>query len=98
MSFASRASAGALAAVIGCSVVAVRFEPAASSSMLTAAGAQSAASDRFDWPQHNLDLRGSRYSAVADIDRSNVGRLAVKWSLPLEASDIVTQVTPLVID
>jgi glucose dehydrogenase len=98
MSFASPVRAGVIAALIGCSLVAVRFEPAAGSSTLTAAGAQSAASDRFDWPQHNLDLRGSRYAAVADIDRSNVGRLAVKWSLPLEASDIVTQVTPLVID
>src|SRR5262245_2105331 len=98
MSFATRARAGLIAVFAGCSVVTIRFEPADTASKLTAAAAQTTAPDRFDWPQHNLDLRGSRYAAIADIDTSNVARLTLKWSLPLEPSDIVNQVTPLVID
>ena len=38
-----------------------------------------------DWPLHNLDLQGSRYSPLDAIDTSNVGRLALSWSF--EAGD-----------
>jgi glucose dehydrogenase len=33
-----------------------------------------------DWPLHNFDLRNTRYAAIAEINPSNVSRLALKWS------------------
>lgn len=33
-----------------------------------------------DWPLHNFDLRNTRYAAIAEINASNVSRLALKWS------------------
>jgi len=33
-----------------------------------------------DWPLHNVDLRNTRYAAIAEINSSNVSRLALKWS------------------
>ena len=40
------------------------------------AGAQDAAGGgQYDWPSHNLDLYGSRYAAIDQIDTTNAGRL-----------------------
>ena len=63
------------------------------------AGAQEAGgAGRFDWPSHNLDLSGSRYAALDQIDASNVGRLELAWSVEMERDHVITQVTPLVVD
>ena len=32
-----------------------------------------------DWPLHNLDLAGSRFSPMDQIKRSNVGSLTPRW-------------------
>ena len=51
-----------------------------------------------DWPLHNLDIRGTRYSSLDEINTSNVGRLALGWSFEAGAANSITQVTPLVVD
>jgi len=33
-----------------------------------------------DWPLHNIDIRNTRYAAIAEINPSNVSRLTLKWS------------------
>ena len=48
-----------------------------------------------DWPLHNLDLRNSRYSALARINTTNVSTLVQKWSF--EATESILQMTPLVV-
>ena len=53
---------------------------------------------QMDWPLHNLDIRGSRYADVDEINTSNVSRLAVAWSFEAGAANSITQVTPLVVD
>ena len=50
------------------------------------------------WLSHNLDLHGTRYAEVDEIDTSNVERLQLAWSFGVEAENIITQVTPLVVD
>jgi alcohol dehydrogenase (cytochrome c) len=49
-----------------------------------------------DWPSYNGGFDGSRYSTVAKIDRSNVGRLAPKWMFTLPNTSRL-QVTPVVV-
>ena len=51
-----------------------------------------------DWPLHNLDIRGSRYSSLDEINTSNASRLALEWSFDAGAANSITQVTPLVVD
>ena len=36
-----------------------------------------------DWPTYNGDPSGNRYAKLAQIDRSNVARLAPRWIFPL---------------
>jgi alcohol dehydrogenase (cytochrome c) len=50
-----------------------------------------------DWPSYNGQTNGSRYSRLAQITKTNVGRMAPKWifSLPNTAP---LQVTPVVVD
>src|SRR3989440_8749308 len=54
------------------------------------------ATSQTDWPSYNGDTRGNRYSALTQINRSNVARLAPKWifSLPNTAP---LQATPVVV-
>src|SRR5258706_2096550 len=48
-----------------------------------------------DWPSYNGDTRGNRYSALKQINRDNVARLAPKWvfslpnTAPLQATPVV---------
>jgi alcohol dehydrogenase (cytochrome c) len=49
-----------------------------------------------DWPSYNGGPDGSRYSTLAQIDRSNVERLAPKWMLTLPNTARL-QVTPVVV-
>ncbi len=48
-----------------------------------------------DWPSYNGGPNGSRYSQLAQINRSNVGRLAPKWIYSLNSARL--QVTPVVV-
>ena len=52
-----------------------------------------------DWPLHNLDLAGSRFSEMDQIDTSNVQTLTPRWLFQHGVIDGVSnQTTPLVID
>jgi PQQ-dependent dehydrogenase (methanol/ethanol family) len=63
-----------------------------------AQGGPTAQAGRADWALHNLDLRNSRYSPLNEINVSNAGKLAVKWSFEVPEGDTIREVTPLVID
>src|SRR5262245_66429678 len=58
------------------------------------------ASDRFrevtsqkDWPTYHGDASGNRYTALTQIDKTNVSRLAPKWIFPI-ASPTTIHNTP----
>ena len=51
-----------------------------------------------DWPLHNLDIHGSRYADLDEINTSTVGGLDVVWTFEAGAANSITQVTPLVVD
>jgi alcohol dehydrogenase (cytochrome c) len=50
-----------------------------------------------DWPSYNGQTNGSRYSALTQINKSNIGRLAPKWIFSLPNTPPL-QVTPVVVD
>ena len=50
-----------------------------------------------DWPTYNGRVGGNRYSALDQITRSNVTRLAPRWAFTLTDSSRL-EVTPLVVD
>ena len=56
------------------------------------------AGGQADWPMHNLDIRGSRYAALDEINASNAGSVELAWSFTAGAENSITQATPLVID
>ena len=56
------------------------------------------AGGQYDWPLHNLDVRGSRYADLDEIDASNVDRIELAWSFEAGAANAITQATPLVVD
>ena len=56
------------------------------------------AGGQTDWSLHNLDIRGSRYSPLDEINAANVSTLALEWSFEAGAVNSITQVTPLVVD
>ena len=71
-SLAAGSRPGFLAAFV---IVAAGFQPGAA-----ARGAQRAGAARsVNWPLHNLDLAGSRFSTMDQINRSNVATLAPRW-------------------
>ncbi len=52
-----------------------------------------------DWPLHNLDLAGSRFSPLDEINTANVGSLAPRWLFQTGVIDGVSnQTTPVVVD
>ena len=52
-----------------------------------------------DWPLHNLDLYGGRYSPMDQIDRSNVATLTPRWLFQHGVIDGVSnQTTPVIVD
>jgi glucose dehydrogenase len=59
---------------------------------------RSSQTDTSDWPQHNLEIGGGRNSPLNEITTSNVSRLVQKWSYKLDPTDIVNQITPIVLD
>ena len=61
--------------------------------------ATSALAQNVDWRLHNLDLAGSRYSEMDQIDRSNVQTLTPRWLFQHGVIDGVSnQTTPVVVD
>ncbi|MCZ4129770.1 PQQ-dependent dehydrogenase, methanol/ethanol family [Stutzerimonas balearica] len=48
------------------------------------------------WPQHGLDAAETRFSPLAQIDRSNVGRLGMAWQFRFDRPRGV-QATPLMV-
>ncbi len=50
-----------------------------------------------DWPTYNGDVRGNRYSALDQIDKANVSRLAPQWLFTLPGTGRL-EVTPVVVD
>ena len=55
-------------------------------------------SGQTNWPLHNLDIGGSRYADIDEINTANASRLALAWSFEAGAANSITQVTPLVVD
>src|SRR5947208_5844739 len=52
-----------------------------------------------NWPLHNLDLAGTRYSPLDQINRSNVKSLTPRWLFQHGVIDGVSnQTTPIVVD
>ena len=62
--------------------------------------AQDRVAARFvDWPLHNLDLGGTRYSPLDQINRSNVKSLAPRWLFQHGVIDGVSnQTTPIIVN
>lgn len=53
----------------------------------------------MDWPLHNLDLAGSRFSKLDQINTSNVNTLAPRWLFQHGVIDGVSnQTTPVIVD
>lgn len=52
---------------------------------------------QVDWPTYHGDLGGNRYSALDQIDRTNVSRLVPRWTYALGDSARL-EVTPVVVD
>jgi quinohemoprotein ethanol dehydrogenase len=52
-----------------------------------------------DWPLHNLDLAGTRFSTMDQINRSNVASLVPRWLFQHGVIDGVSnQTTPVIVD
>ncbi len=52
-----------------------------------------------NWPLHNLDLAGTRYSPMTQINRSNIKSLTPRWLFQHGVIDGVSnQTTPIVVD
>ncbi len=49
-----------------------------------------------DWPTYHGDLSGNRYSKLSQINKSNIGRLALKWTFGVRGTDNL-EVTPVVV-
>lgn len=80
-----------IAAVLG--IVTVLAAQAAS------APAQRTVVTSVNWPLHNLDLAGSRFSAMDQINTSNVKALVPRWLFQHGVIDGVSnQTTPIIVD
>jgi quinohemoprotein ethanol dehydrogenase len=62
----------------------------------TALAAQRSTGD--EWPTYGLNAAETRFSPLADINTSNVARLAPAWSLDIGAGGGGQEATPLVVD
>lgn len=65
---------------------------------LLPAAARPPAQDRTDWPTYGGSPEGIKYSPLAQINRSNVGRLQVAWTYDPDEGPGGTQDQPLVAD
>ena len=50
------------------------------------------------WPTYDGDLSGNRFSALKQIDTTNVGKLAPKWMFTIPGAPRSLEVTPVVVD
>src|SRR5271165_167629 len=50
-----------------------------------------------DWPTYHGDLNGNRDSELIQIDKSNIQRLALKWTFAMRGTDNL-EVTPVVVN
>ena len=67
--------------------------------MVNAPMASAQAGRNVDWRLHNLDLYGSRYSELDQIDRDNVATLTPRWLFQHGVIDGVSnQTTPVIVD
>src|SRR2546428_5258051 len=81
----------ALAAIL----LAVRAAP----STVAFLAAQSHPAANVDWPLHNFDLAGGRFSTMDQINTSNVAALVPRWLFQTGVIDGVSnQTTPVVVD
>ncbi|HET9532444.1 MAG TPA: PQQ-binding-like beta-propeller repeat protein, partial [Blastocatellia bacterium] len=70
------------------------------------AGAESPDGPQHEWPAYGRDPGGSRYSPLAEINRSNVSKLKIAWTYRTGAADVETRLknkaafeaTPLMVD
>src|SRR5215467_13604676 len=58
-----------------------------------------------DWPMHNRDLAGTRYSPLTQINPSNVATMVKSWSYKLQpetgnitGTEVFQEVTPIVVN
>ncbi len=66
---------------------------------VTVALVSPARAQNADWRLHNLDLAGSRFSALDQITRDNVGTLTPRWLFQHGVIDGVSnQTTPVIVD
>jgi glucose dehydrogenase len=64
-----------------------------------AAAQRPGATTSVDWPLHNLDLAGSRFSPLDQINTTNVKSLTPRWLFQYGIIDGVSnQTTPVVVD
>src|SRR5258706_14472888 len=57
------------------------------------------AAQSFNWPLHNLDLAGSRFAALDQINPSNVTSLSPRWLFHTGVIDVVrNQPPPAIVD
>jgi PQQ-dependent dehydrogenase (methanol/ethanol family) len=78
-------------------IVVLRFTPIVLAGAVATLAAQTPAA--MNWPLHNLDLAGSRFAAVDQINASNVATLAPRWLFQTGVIDGVSnQTTPVVVD
>src|SRR3989441_3115664 len=89
---------GTIAVACSLAALVVSIEPRARAQTSGTTPRQAGQPGDIDWRSHNFDLSNGHYSPVDEINVSNVGRLALKWSFPMDAADVVTQVTPVVVD
>ena len=59
---------------------------------------QLTAGGQVNWSLHNVDIRGSRYAEIDEINTSNAGSVELAWTFTAGAENSITQATPLVID
>ena len=53
---------------------------------------------QVNWAMHNVDIRGSRYAEIDEINTSNAGSLELAWTFTAGPENSITQATPLVVD
>ena len=93
----------AFAGLVGLTVAALPADPfvrarGSAAGLGVAALAQEPPTGRADWSMYNVDLHNSRFSPLDEINTSNVGRLAVKWTAGVGEKENINQITPLVVN
>jgi PQQ-dependent dehydrogenase (methanol/ethanol family) len=88
---------GSLVTACGLAALAAWNQPTGAQTANAPARRASPSGD-VDWRSHNFDVRNQHYSPVEEINASNVAKLTLKWSFKMGGEDIITQVTPVVVD